>query len=139
MPTLNLHFDSGPFANLGLFVQEGRFAVATRPPDCEAEEDLRLRLRGIRESLSLCLSSPNALLSRLLMNGIILTMTPDHDALPWQDLVHALTVYFAGDPRYPNDRGGLDVVYTLNSFLRGRRGTRKLLQRDLGRGTWKKS
>lgn len=77
MPALRLDLDGGPFSSLRLHIKEGRFTVTTRQPASEMEENLLLWLRGIREYLRLYLTTtPNTLLFRLLMNRVILTMTP---------------------------------------------------------------
>lgn len=75
--TLSLALDGGPFSGLRLFNKGGRLTVATQRPPAEAEENLLLWLRGIREYLRLYLTtSPGTLLFRLLMNKMILPMTP---------------------------------------------------------------
>ena len=77
MPGLRLDIEGGPFGTLRLHLKAGRFVIATQQPPAEAEENLLLWLRGIREYLRLYLTtSPNTLLFRLLMNKMILPMTP---------------------------------------------------------------
>jgi hypothetical protein len=76
-PAFDLTLDGGPVSGLRLFVKGKRWTVATQAPASEMEESLLLWLRGIREYLRLYLTtSPYTRLFRLLMNKIILPMTP---------------------------------------------------------------
>ena len=76
MPKLNLILEGGPLYGLRLFIKADRWTIAAQVPD-EMEETLLLWLRGIREYLRLYLkSTPYTLFFRLLMNKMVLQMTP---------------------------------------------------------------